>query len=379
MIHMKIGIPKEIKEAENRVGATPANVKALVSEGHEVVVETDAGQGIGASDDDYKEAGAEIVDNAEDVWAADMVVKVKEPIKPEYKYFREDLMLYTYLHLANPELEELTTELRDNGVKAIAYETVEEPDGTLPLLEPMSEIAGKLGTQVGAQFLQKHEGGRGILMGGALGTDTATVVVLGAGTVGRGAAKVALGMGADTIVLNRSLWRLGEFVDSVGLGYPGKLTALKLNQHNLEKSLKKADVAVGAILVPGTTAPTVVNRDLVKKMKDNSVIVDVSIDQGGIFETSRGTTHEDPTYVEEGVVHYCVTNMPGAVPRTSTIALTNSTMPYAIDLANKGFENAVNEDPVLAKGVNVYKGKITYEPVAKAHGLKYTPLEKAMA
>lgn len=376
---MKIGVPKEIKKAENRVGATPANVKELISDGHEVVVEQGAGEGIGASDEDYKEAGADIESDPEDVWASDMVMKIKEPIEPEFQYFHEDLLLFTYLHLANPDLKDLTTELRDNGVKAIAYETVERPDGTLPLLRPMSEIAGKLATQAGAHFLQKHEGGRGILIGGALGTEPSTVVVLGIGTVGRASAKIALGMGANVIVLNRSIWRLKDFEESIGLSHTGNLTSLKLNDQNLKQSLEKADITIGAILVTGAKAPTVVTRDMIKQMKDDSVIVDVSIDQGGIFETSKPTTHKDPTYVEEGVLHYCVTNMPGAVPRTSTIALTNSTVPYARDLASKGFEKAVKEDPILAKGVNVYKGQITYEPVAEAHDLEYTPLEEALS
>ena len=375
---MIVGVPKEIKTAENRVGATPAGVDMLVKAGHKVLVEEGAGEGSGFSDEEYRRAGAEIVPTAADAWGAEMVLKIKEPIEPEYGFFHQDLLLFTYLHLANPELGELTRKLMDAGVTAVAYETVELPDGTLPLLEPMSEVAGKMAMQVAAHFLEKTHGGRGILIGGVPGVAPCNVVIIGAGVVGWNAAQVALGMGANVIVLNRGIERLHHLVNTLGLVHPGNLTTLKLTPQTLADALKEADVVISGVYTTGTRAPILITREMLKTMKPGSIIVDISIDQGGICETSRPTTHVDPVYVEEGVIHYCVTNMPGAVPRTSTIALTNVTMPYALKLANLGLVEAVRGDPALAKGVNVYKGHITCEGVAKAHGLEYRPLESLL-
>ena len=375
---MIVGVPKEIKTAENRVGATPAGVDMLVKAGHKVLVEEGAGEGSGFSDEEYRRAGAEIVPTAADAWGAEMVLKIKEPIEPEYGFFHQDLLLFTYLHLANPELGELTRKLMDAGVTAVAYETVELPDGTLPLLGPMSEVAGKMAMQVAAHFLEKTHGGRGILIGGVPGVAPCNVVIIGAGVVGWNAAQVALGMGANVIVLNRGIERLHHLVNTLGLVHPGNLTTLKLTPQTLADALKEADVVISGVYTTGTRAPILITREMLKTMKPGSIIVDISIDQGGICETSRPTTHVDPVYVEEGVIHYCVTNMPGAVPRTSTIALTNVTMPYALKLANLGLVEAVRGDPALAKGVNVYKGHITCEGVAKAHGLEYRPLESLL-
>lgn len=372
---MIIGVPKEIKTAENRVGSTPAGVDMLVKTGHKVLIEKGAGEGSGFSDEEYRRAGAEIVPSAADAWGAEMVIKIKEPIEPEYGFFRQDLLLFTYLHLANPDLGELTSKLMDAGVTAVAYETVELADGMLPLLEPMSEVAGKMAVQVAAHFLEKTYGGRGVLMGGVPGVAPSNVVIVGAGTVGWNAAQVALGMGANVTVLNRGIERLHHLVHTLGIVHPGNLTTLKLTSHALADVLRDADVVVCAVLTPGARAPILITREMLKTMKPGSVIVDVSIDQGGICETSRPTTHTDPIYVELGVIHYCVTNMPGAVPRTSTYALTNVTLPYALKLANLGFVAAVKSDPALATGVNTYDGHITFEAVAKAHGLEYQPLE----
>jgi len=373
---MIVGVPKEIKIGENRVGATPSGVDMLAKTGHRVLVEKGAGQGSGFSDEEYQRAEAELVSTPADAWKAEMVIKIKEPIEPEFKFFREDLLLFTYLHLANPELKKLTHTLMDEKVTAIAYETVQLPDGTLPLLEPMSEIAGKMAVQVAAHFLEKTHGGRGILIGGVPGVSPCNVVIIGAGTVGWNAAQVALGMGANVTVLNRGVQRLRHLTETLGTVHAGNLTTLILSPHNVAEALKSADVAIGAVLSPGARAPILVTREMIKSMKPRSVIVDVSIDQGGIFETSRPTTHENPIYVEEGVIHYCVTNMPGAVPRTSTIALTNVTLPYALELANLGFVKAVKKDAFLTKGVNVYAGYVTNQGVASAHGLDYKPLEE---
>jgi len=372
---MIIGVPKEIKTAENRVGATPAGVDAFVKAGHKVLVEKGAGEGSGFSDEEYRRAGAEIAPTAANAWEAEMVLKIKEPIEPEYKFFRKDLLLFTYLHLANPELKELTRLLMEEKVTAIAYETVELADGTLPLLEPMSEVAGKMAMQVAAHFLEKTHGGRGVLIGGVSGVVPRNVVIIGAGTVGWNAAQVALGMGVNVIVLNRGIERLHRLVNTLGIVHPGNLTTLKLTPQTLANALKEADVVVSGVYTPGARAPILISRETLKTMKPGSIIVDVSIDQGGICETSRPTTHTDPVYVKEGVIHYCVTNMPGAVPRTSTIALTNLTLPYALKLANMGFVEAVKSDSALAKGVNVYKGHVTCEGVARAHGLEHRPLD----
>jgi len=375
---MIIGVPKEVKIGENRVGATPGGVYNLVHAGHEVLVEEGAGIGSGFSDEEYGKVGGKLVSSSADSWGADMVIKVKEPIEDEFQFFREDLLLFTYLHLAHPELGVLTQELIDHGVTAIAYETVQLPDGSLPLLEPMSEIAGRMSIQVAAHYLEKTHGGRGILMSGAVGVKPCNVVVLGAGTVGWNAAQVALGMGAQVIVLNRGRKRLNRVVETLGGGLPGNLITMALNPSNIWEALKDADAVVGAVLTAGAKAPIIVTRDMIRDMRPGSIIVDVSIDQGGIFETSRPTSHHDPVYVEEDVIHYCVTNMPGAVPWTSTVALTNVTIPYAQKLAELGFLKTVKNDEAVSRGVNTYKGRTTNQGVAEAHGLKYTPLHKLM-
>jgi len=368
---MIIGVPKEIKTAENRVGATPAGVDMLVKAGHKVLIEKEAGAGSGFSDKEYRQAGAKIVPTAADAWEAEIVLKVKEPIEPEIQFFREDLLLFTYLHLANPKLDNLTRHLVEKKVIAVAYETVELADGMLPLLEPMSEVAGRMSAQVAAHYLEKPSGGRGKLLGGVPGVVPCTVVVIGVGTVGRNAVEMALGMGASVTALDLRIDRLRHLSEI----FSGNLVTLSSNPHSVAEAVKRADVVIGAVLVTGARAPRVVTREMVRSMRPGSVIVDVAIDQGGCIETSRPTTHTDPIYVEEGVIHYCVTNMPGAVPRTSTYALTNATLPYALQLANRGFVEAVKSNATLAKGVNVYKGEITCEGVASAHGLECTPLE----
>lgn len=368
---MIIGVSKEIKTAENRVGATPAGVDMLVKAGHEVLVEKGAGEGSSFSDQEYRQAGAEIVSTAADAWGAEMVLKVKEPIEPEYGFFREGLLLFTYLHLANPELKDLTKLLMEKKVTAVAYETVELADGTLPLLEPMSEVAGRMAIQVAAHYLEKPSGGRGKLLGRVPGVLPSTVVVIGVGTVGKNAVEVALGMGASVIAIDLRIDRLRHLTEI----FQGNLVTLSSNPHNVAEAVKRADALIGAVLVTGARAPHVVTREMVRSMSPGSVIVDVAIDQGGCVETAHPTTHTDPVYVEEGVIHYCVTNMPGAVPRTSTYALTNATLPYTLKLANLGLVEAVKKDPALAKGVNIYKGKVTCEGVASAHGLECTPLE----
>jgi alanine dehydrogenase len=370
-----IGVPKEIKIGENRVGATPAGVNMLVKAGHKVLIEKGAGKGSGFSDNEYVIAGGILASSAAEVWNAEMVLKIKEPIGQELKMFRENLLLFTYLHLANPELRNLTHTLMDEKVTAIGYETIQLPDGTLPLLEPMSEVAGKMAIQIAAHFLEKTNGGGGVLLGGVPGVRPANIVIIGAGTVGWNAAQVALGTGANVTVLNRGVEGLRQLIRTIGTAHPGNLSTLKLNPYNISEALKDADVAIGAVLVPGARAPILVSREIVRTMKPGSIIVDVAIDQGGIFETSRPTTHEDPVYEEEGVIHYCVTNMPGAVPRTSTFALTNVTLSYAVELANMGFLEAMKKDLVLAKGVNVYAGCITNQGVADAHELEYKPLQ----
>jgi alanine dehydrogenase len=373
---MIIGIPKETKIGENRVAATPSGVDMLVEAGHRVLVENGAGNGSGFSDGEYLAAGAELVPSAADAWSAEMVIKIKEPIDPEFTFLHDDLVLFTYLHLASPGLEKLTRALMDKGVTALAYETVQLPEGALPLLEPMSEVSGRMAMQIAARYLEKTHGGRGILISGVPGVSPGNVVIIGAGTVGWNATLVALGMGANVTVINRGITRLRHLVETLGTSHTGSLTTITLSPHSLEEALQDADVVVGAVLSPGRRAPILVSRDMIRAMKPGSVIVDIDIDQGGIFETARPTTHEDPIYVEEGVIHYCVTNIPGAVPRTSTIALTNATRPYALDLANLGFIDAVKSDSALAKGVNVYNGQITNKGVAEAHGLEYRPLNE---
>ncbi len=365
-----------MKVGENRVAATPSGVDMLATAGHQVLVEQGAGEGSGFSDEEYEEAGAELVPTSADAWKAEMVMKIKEPVKPEFDLFREDLILFTYLHLSNPELRELTHALIKRRVTAIAYETVQLPDGTLPLLIPMSEVAGKMAVQVAAHFLEKTQGGGGVLMGGVPGVSPCNVVIIGAGTSGRNAAQVALGMGANVIVINRGVKRLRQLDETLGTIHAGNLTTLKLSHQSITKALEDADVVIGAVLTPGARAPMLVTREMVKSMKPGSVIVDIDIDQGGIFETARPTTHEKPIYVEGGVIHYCVTNIPGAVPRTSTLALTNVTLPYALEIADLGFAEAVRKDSALAKGVNIHAGCVINKEVASFYGVKSIPLEE---
>lgn len=371
---MIVGLPREIKPYEHRVGLTPAGVDALVRSGHRVLVEKGAGEGSGFSDADYRQAGAQIVDGAGEVWAgAEMVVKVKEPLPAEYGYFRPGLVLFTYLHLAAEP--ELTRVLAEKRVTAIAYETVELPNGTLPLLTPMSEVAGRMAVQVGAAFLERPRGGKGVLLGGVAGVPPAHVVILGGGTVGTNALKRAIGMGARVTVIDKNLERL-RYLDDV---FHGQIETLASNHLNIAGAVQKADLVIGAVLIPGARAPRLVTAEMVRAMEPGSVIVDVAVDQGGCVETvDRPTTHKDPVYVKHGVVHYAVANMPGAVPRTSTLALTNATLPYVLALAGKGWVRAVKEDPALAKGVNVVMGRITNLGVAEAHGLSYCRLEEVL-
>jgi len=367
---MKIGVPKEIKTLENRVAMTPGGVASLTKRGHEVLVERGAGLGSGLSDAEYEAAGAKMV-GVEEAWGADMVVKVKEPIAPEYKYLRPGLILFTYLHLAADET--LTRAMLDSGVTGIAYETVQTDNGALPLLVPMSEVAGRMATQEGAKYLEKSFGGRGVLLGGVPGVQPADVVIIGGGTVGINAAKIAVGMGARVTILDVSHERL-QYLDDV---FGGRLVTLTSNEANIKEAIQYADVLVGAVLIPGAKAPHLVTRDMLPLMKEGAVIVDVAVDQGGCVETIKPTTHAEPTYVVDGVVHYGVANMPGAVPRTSTFALTNQTLPYAIELAEKGLE-ALKDDSALLKGLNTHEGKLTYAAVAEAFGLPYTPPEEAL-
>ncbi|MGG3018806.1 alanine dehydrogenase [Geobacillus stearothermophilus] len=370
---MIIGVPKEIKNNENRVAITPAGVLSFVQAGHTVLIEKEAGVGSGFSNNDYARAGAQIIERAEDVWAqADMVMKVKEPLPSEYRFFRPGLVLFTYLHLAaDPEL---TRALKESGVIAIAYETV-QVGRTLPLLTPMSEVAGRMAAQIGAQFLEKPYGGKGILLGGVPGVARGKVVIIGGGVVGTNAAKVAVGLGADVTIIDLNADRLRELDDIFG----NQITTLMSNPMNIAEAVAEADLVIGAVLIPGARAPKLVTEDMVKAMKPGSVIVDVAIDQGGIVETSdHVTTHDDPTYVKHGVVHYAVANMPGAVPRTSTIALTNVTMPYALQIANKGVMQAITDNPALDLGVNVANGEITYEAVARDLNYRYVPAREAL-
>jgi alanine dehydrogenase len=370
---MIVGIPREVKDRENRVSATPAAVHEYVANGHEVIVETSAGVGSGFSDNEYLAEGARIVDTHEAVFAkADMIVKVKEPIASEYDLLREGQVLYTYLHLAADE--PLTRALIDRNVRAIAYETVQLDNRALPLLAPMSEVAGRMSVQVGAHYLESPHGGVGILLGGVPGVPPAEVVVVGGGAVGTNAAKMALGMGANVTVIELSLDRL-RYLDDV---LHGRINLLASSRRTIADAVAKADLVVGSVLIPGARAPKLVTAEMVRSMRAGSVMVDVAIDQGGCFETSKPTTHSDPVYTVDGVIHYCVTNMPGAVARTSTLALSSVTVPYGIKLANKGFVEAVTTDPALARGVNIADGKVTYQGVADAFGLPYVPLEDAL-
>ncbi|GLH63997.1 alanine dehydrogenase [Parageobacillus sp. G301] len=370
---MIIGVPKEIKNNENRVAITPAGVMSFVQAGHTVLVEKDAGIGSGFTNEDYASAGAQIIDQAQDVWAkADMIMKVKEPLPSEYNYFRPGLILFTYLHLAAEP--ELARALKEKGVIAIAYETV-QVGRTLPLLTPMSEVAGRMAAQIGAQFLEKPKGGKGILLGGVPGVSRGKVTIIGGGTVGTNAAKVAVGLGADVTIIDLSADRLRELDDIFG----HQITTLMSNPMNIAQAVAESDLVIGAVLIPGAKAPKLVTEEMVKAMKPGSVIVDVAIDQGGIVETSdHVTTHDNPTYVKHGVVHYAVANMPGAVPRTSTLALTNVTIPYALQIANKGVHQAIADNPALKLGVNVANGEITYEAVARDLGYNYVPVEEAL-
>ena len=367
---MKVGIPRELKDNEYRVAITPAGVRELVVAGHEVLIERGAGRGSSISDEEFERAGASIVPNADEVFGeADLVLKVKEPIEEEFARLREGLVLVTFLHLAAEET--LTHALMESGTTAVAYETVELPDGSLPLLAPMSEVAGRMAPQVGATLLEREHGGRGVLLGGVSGVRPARVVVIGAGMAGMNAAWIAQGMEAEVVVLDTNINKLRD-IDRI---HQGKILTLASSRLAVEQVCVTADLVIGAVLVPGARAPKVVTEEVIGEMKEGSVIVDIAIDQGGCFETSQMTTHSDPTYVVRDVVHYCVGNMPGAVPHTSTYALTNATMPYVVALAGSGLENAVRADTDLAKGVNVYKGTLSNGPVADAHGLEHVPLE----
>ncbi|SHM91130.1 L-alanine dehydrogenase [Caldanaerovirga acetigignens] len=371
---MIVGVPKEIKPQENRVAITPAGVDALVRAGHKVLIEKGAGEGSGIFDEDYEKVGAEIMPSAESVWEnSEMIVKVKEPLPSEYKYFKEGQVIFTYLHLA-PE-PELTKALMESKVVAIAYETVQKDDGSLPLLTPMSEVAGRLAIQEGAAFLEKFRGGKGVLLSGVPGVPPASIVIVGAGTVGTNALKRAIGMGARVTILDINVNKL-RYLDDI---YQGHIETLYSNRFNLLNAISKADLVIGAVLIPGAKAPKLVTEEMVKAMEPGSVIVDVAIDQGGCVETiDHPTTHAEPVFVKYGVIHYAVSNMPGAVPRTSTFALTNATLPYALELANKGWKKAIIENKALARGVNVLNGKITYKAVAEAHNLPYHPLEEVL-
>ncbi len=366
---MIIGVPKEIKDYEYRVSLTPDGARVLLQAGHRVVVEPSAGQGSGFSDDAYRQAGVQVAGSKAEVFQqADLIVKVKEPQLSECALFRPGQVLFTYLHLAS--LPDLTKALVAADITAIAYETVEARDHSLPMLRPMSEIAGRLAVQIGAHYLGTVQGGRGLLLAGVPGVPPAHVAVLGAGVVGTSAVRIAVGMGARVTVINLDLDRL-RFLDDL---YGGRIATCAATASAIERAVVEADLVIGAVLVPGARAPKVVSRALVKKMKPGSVIVDVAVDQGGCCETTRPTTHSDPVYVVDGVLHYCVTNMPGIVPHTSTLALTNTTLPYIVRLASEGVEKAIRSDPGLAKGVNVMNGRITCQGVADAHGLRFTPV-----
>lgn len=367
---MIIGVPREVKDHESRVGVTPAGAKALTEAGHKVLVEQNAGALSSFPDDDYQAVGAEIVGEAYNVWRnADMVVKVKEPTKEEYYHFREGLTLFTYLHLA--PLTELTDMLLERKVTGIAYETVRDRFGSLPLLTPMSEVAGRLSVQVGATYLQKGHGGRGVLLGGVPGVPPGNVCIIGGGIVGTNAAKMALGLGAKVTLVDLNLNRLRELDDI----FSGRVFTLASNSYNVERAVCEADLVIGGVLIPGAAAPKIVTRAMVSSMKKGSVIVDVAIDQGGCIETAKPTTHSDPSYEVDGVVHYCVTNMPAAVPNTSTLALTNATFPYVLKLAKLGAKAAIANDPGIAEGVNTIEGKLTYKAVADSQGREFTPID----
>jgi alanine dehydrogenase len=369
-----IGVPREVKNHEYRVAITPAGVHELVGHGHEVVVEHEAGVGSSLSDDDFAAAGAKILPTADDVWSTgDLILKVKEPVAEEYDRMRPGQVLFTYLHLAASRA--CTDALLDRRVTGIAYETVELPDRTLPLLAPMSEVAGRLAPQVGAHCLMRAQGGRGVLMGGVSGVYAAKVVVIGAGVSGANAVAIALGMQAEVLLLDRDLERLRQ-MDRI---YQGHVQTVASNSYEIERAVTDADLVIGAVLVPGARAPKLVGNDLVARMKQGSVLVDIAIDQGGCFEDSRPTTHDDPTYTVHGSVFYCVANMPGAVPHTSTYALTNATLPYVLELADRGWRDAMRADRALARGLTTYDGHVTYGPVADAHGLPCAELAEVLS
>jgi alanine dehydrogenase len=371
---MVIGVPKEVKDHEARVGIVPSGVKALVDARHKVLIETKAGDLSSMPDSEYKQAGAEIVGSAEDVWKrADMVVKVKEPIEREVPFFRQGLVLFTYLHLA--PIPDLTEQLLKKKVIGIAYETVTDRSGTLPLLTPMSEVAGRMSIQVGASYLEKEKGGRGILLGGVPGVPPAKVAIIGGGIVGINAAKIALGMGADTTIIDINLNRLRELDDI----FNGQVRTLASNSYSIGKSCADADLVIGGVLIPGAAAPKLVTREMVSHMKRGAVIVDVAIDQGGCIETAKPTTHSNPAYTVDGVVHYCVTNMPGAVPHTSTLALTNATFPYVLKIANQGAQAAIKSDPGIREGVNTFEGHLTYSAVAESQHKPWKPVKDLVA
>ncbi len=370
---MIIGVPKEVKDHESRVGVTPAGVKALAEAGHKVLVETRAGELSAFTDDEYQSAGAEIAGSAHHVWGnADLVVKVKEPIEKEYGFFREGLALFTYLHLA--PLPELTAKLLEKKVVSIAYETIRDRAGTLPLLTPMSEVAGRMAVQVGASYLEKERGGRGVLLGGVPGVPPANVCVIGGGIVGTNAAKIALGMGARVTLVDVNLNRLRELDDI----FNGRLFTLASNSWNVARAAQEADLVIGGVLIPGAAAPKIVTREMVSRMKKGAVIVDVAIDQGGCVETAHPTTHSDPAFEVNGVVHYCVTNMPAAVPNTSTLALTNATFPYVMRLARQGAKQAILDDDGIRDGVNTCAGTLTCEPVAASQKKPWTPVRQLL-
>ncbi len=370
---MLIGVPKEIKDNEYRVGLVPAGVRTLCDDGHTVYVEHLAGDGSGISDQEYVAAGAKILKQSSDVWArAELVIKVKEPIEPEYGSMRKGQILFTFLHLAPAAA--LTREMLKRKVTGIAYETITNSQGELPLLTPMSEVAGRMAIQVGAAFLEKPNGGRGVLLGGVPGVLPAKVVIIGGGVVGTNAAKMAVGLGAQVTLIERSLERLRLLDDIFG----GRIRTLVSNSYNIWNAVENADLVIGGVLIPGASAPKLITRQMLSSMHKGAVIVDVSVDQGGCVETSHPTTHSDPTFVVDDVVHYCVANMPGAVPRTSTFALTNATLPYALKLASQGFSRAIANDAGLRAGVNTYRSRATYKAVAESQGLDYTPIEKLL-
>ncbi len=370
---MVIGVPKEIKDHETRVGCVPSMITTLREHGHEVLVQTQAGVGSSIADEEYEEAGAMILDNAAEVWnKSDLIVKVKEPQATEFAFFRPGLILFTYLHLA--PLPELTEALLRSRVNSVAYETIRERDNSLPLLTPMSEVAGRMAVQVGAQYLERPNGGRGILLGGIPGVAPANVVVIGGGVVGHNSAKMACGLGANVTIIDRNLNRLRELDDI----YSNSIRTLASNLYTVREAVRQADLVVGAVLIPGASAPKLVRRDMISRMKKGSVVVDVAIDQGGCLETAHATTHTDPVYYVDDVLHYCVSNMPAAVPHTSTFGLTNATVPYVLALADRGLEQACEESNAVKEGVNTYQGEITYAAVAESQGKSWRELAAVM-